>query len=63
VEAAGLLICPAKEKPTQEYRKCTNLQILSTSFFTLKFERPDKFAFGINIRVFIIKKGKNEDFE
>jgi hypothetical protein len=32
LEAAGLPMRPAVGKPTQEYGKCTNLQILTTSF-------------------------------
>jgi hypothetical protein len=52
-EAAGVPMRPAKGKPKQEYGKCTNLQILNTSLFTLKYEWSYKFAFGINIRIFI----------
>jgi hypothetical protein len=61
MEAAGVPMRPAMGKPTQEYGECTNLQNLSASFFfTLKFERPDKFAFRISISIFIIKRIKME---
>lgn len=33
-EAVGVPMRPAMGKPTQEYGKCTNFQILSTSLFT-----------------------------
>jgi len=54
-KAACVPMRPTVGKPTQEYGNCTHLQILITSFFyCLSYRRS--LPFGINFRIFIIKK-------